>query len=72
MARTIRIVSGFALVLAGIFMLVLPGPGILTVVAGLALLARDLAWAGRLEDWVKSKFAAAAGSPPEPAPESEA
>jgi hypothetical protein len=37
-------------------MLVLPGPGILSILGGLALLSRDVAWAGRLADRVKDKF----------------
>ena len=56
MARIARILSGFALIIAGIFMLVLPGPGIVTIAGGLALLSRDLAWAGRLADWMKVRF----------------
>ena len=42
--------AGFALVIAGIFMLVLPGPGIVTIILGLALLAREFRWARRLLD----------------------
>ena len=38
-------VVGFALVLVGLAMFVLPGPGILVVVAGLAVLATEYAWA---------------------------
>ncbi len=56
MARIARIVGGFTLIIAGIFMLVLPGPGILTILGGLALLSKDIAWAGRLADRVKQKF----------------
>jgi hypothetical protein len=56
MAKVGRIIAGFALLIGGIFLLVLPGPGILTIVAGLALLSRDLLWAERLADWVKAKF----------------
>lgn len=56
MARIARIVGGFSLVFAGIFMLVLPGPGIVSIVAGLALLSRDVVWAGQLADWVKQRF----------------
>ena len=56
MARLARIIGGFSLIVAGILMLALPGPGILTIIAGLALLARDMAWAQRLETWVKEKF----------------
>lgn len=36
---------GFSLVLTGIVFLVLPGPGIPLIVAGLALLATEFAWA---------------------------
>lgn len=56
MARVARIVGGFSLVIAGIFMLVLPGPGIITIIGGLALLSRDLHWAGRLADWTRERF----------------
>jgi hypothetical protein len=56
MARIGRIGAGFGLIIAGIFMLVLPGPGIVTIVGGLALLSKDLAWAGRLSEWAKQKF----------------
>lgn len=55
MARIIRITSGLILLVAGILMLVLPGPGILTIVAALAVLAKDIPAAGRAQDWIKSK-----------------
>ena len=55
MARIGRIGAGFGLIIAGVFMLVLPGPGIVTIVGGLALLSKDLEWAGRLADWIKSR-----------------
>jgi UPF0716 family protein affecting phage T7 exclusion len=63
MARISRIVGGFILIIAGIAMLALPGPGIITIIAGLALLAQDLSWAGRLQEWVKVKFARYTGEP---------
>ena len=56
MTRIARIVGGFLLVVAGVFMLVLPGPGILTIIAGIAILSRDLKWAQRLSDWAKAKL----------------
>jgi len=56
MASIARIAAGFILIIAGVFMLVLPGPGIVTIVAGLALLSKDLAWAGRLTQWVQLRF----------------
>ena len=40
-------IAGFALILAGAAMLVLPGPGLLAIIAGLALLATEYAWAER-------------------------
>jgi len=48
-ARLVSVtVVGFALVIAGIVLLFLPGPGLLVVIAGLALLATEFVWARRL------------------------
>jgi hypothetical protein len=41
-------IAGFAVILAGAAMLILPGPGILVIIAGLALLATEYVWAQRL------------------------
>jgi uncharacterized protein (TIGR02611 family) len=41
-------VAGFGVLLAGIAMLVLPGPGLLVCAAGLGLLALEFRWAERL------------------------
>ena len=41
-------IAGLAVVLAGAAMLILPGPGILVIIAGLALLATEYVWAQRL------------------------
>ena len=56
MARIARIVAGFALIVAGVFMLVLPGPGIITIIGGLALLSRDVPWAARLANWMRERW----------------
>lgn len=48
--RTIIIVVGTTLVLIGLAMLVLPGPGIVVIIAGLAILAREFIWAQGLLD----------------------
>ncbi len=48
--RTIIIVVGSTLVLIGLAMLVLPGPGIVVIIAGLAILAREFIWAQGLLD----------------------
>ena len=51
--RIAKIVTGFALLGAGIAMLALPGPGWLTIIAGLAMLASDFQWARRLLSHLK-------------------
>ncbi len=56
MARIARTTVGFALVIAGSFMLFLPGPGILTIIAGLALLSNDIEWAGKIAHRMESRF----------------
>jgi len=43
--RLIILVVGITVVAAGFAMFVLPGPGILVVIAGLALLATEFVWA---------------------------
>ncbi len=56
MVRIARIGAGLGLVLLGIMLLVLPGPGILTIAGGLAILSIDYVWARRLLDWMKSRY----------------
>ena len=51
--RIARTAAGGVLLIAGIAMLVLPGPGWLTIAAGLAILATEFAWARRLLDQLK-------------------
>ncbi|CAN5253216.1 TIGR02611 family protein [soil metagenome] len=53
--RTAVGVTGALVVLAGIVMIPLPGPGWLVVIAGLAILASEFAWARRLLDFTKAK-----------------
>jgi uncharacterized protein (TIGR02611 family) len=48
--RIIRIAAGFILLAVGAVLLVLPGPGWLTIAAGLALLGAEFPWAKRLND----------------------
>lgn len=54
-------VVGFALVVVGLVMLVLPGPGLLAIVAGLAVLATEYAWARRALDEAKRRTGDVAG-----------
>ncbi len=52
-------VIGLVVLLAGVLMLVLPGPGILTIVAGLAILASEYVWAEKLLHAAKTRAAQA-------------
>ena len=56
MGRTVRIASGSGLVILGIALLPLPGPGWVTIAAGLAVMSRDVAWAGRTLNWLKDRL----------------
>lgn len=53
--RGLLIVAGFLLLLVGVALLVLPGPGLLLVLGGLALLANEFEWAHRLTEPVREK-----------------
>ena len=55
--RAARIAGGYALLGAGTVMLVLPGPGVLAILGGLALLEKDIPWAKRMTDRIKPKKA---------------
>ncbi len=51
--RAVKIVIGFAVLLAGIIMLVTPGPGWATIAVGLAILATEFHWAARILERLK-------------------
>lgn len=51
--RVFKVIAGFGLLAAGIVMLVVPGPGWLTIAAGLAVLAAEFPWARRALDTIK-------------------
>jgi tellurite resistance protein TerC len=54
-------VIGSTLLVFGAAMLVLPGPGVLVIAAGLGLLAVEFAWARRLLERAKSQAGALVG-----------
>lgn len=58
---------GTVIVLAGVAMLVLPGPGLLTIFVGLAVLGSEFHWAQRLLGWVRARFERAAEQALDPA-----
>ena len=53
--RVGTIVVGSIVLIAGLAMLVLPGQGIITVIIGLTILARELPWAERMLEYAKKK-----------------
>ena len=56
LVRVARIAAGVLVCLAGIAMLVLPGPGLVVLALGLALLAQDVPFARRLLDRVRARI----------------
>ena len=56
------IVAGTVLLVVGIALLVLPGPGIPLIVAGLALLGTQFPWARRALDWLRTRAKRAAAA----------
>ena len=60
LARQVSVVIvGTIVILAGIIMLAIPGPGWLTIFLGLAILATEFIWAKHLRDWIANKFKSA-------------
>lgn len=47
------------LLLAGVALLVLPGPGIPLIIAGLAMLGTQFEWAKRASGWLRERVGAA-------------
>lgn len=48
-------VVGVAVIVAGVILLPLPGPGWLIIFGGLGILATEYAWAARLLGWVRER-----------------
>lgn len=53
--RLLKILVGFTLLVLGIAMVVTPGPGALTIIVALGVLAAEFVWARRLLDRVKQQ-----------------
>lgn len=51
--KVVVLIMGLTIMLAGVAMLVLPGPGILVILGGLALLATEFAWAKLTLKWAQ-------------------
>jgi uncharacterized protein (TIGR02611 family) len=53
--RYLKIAGGYTLLSVGIVMLITPGPGWLTILFALSLLAAEFVWARRLLDHMKKQ-----------------
>jgi uncharacterized protein (TIGR02611 family) len=58
--RLMVLILGVAVLVAGVAMLALPGPGVLVIILGLVILATEFAWAERLLDRTTASAAGAA------------
>ena len=70
--RTTRIVAGSGLILLGVPLLVLPGPGLLTIFAGISVVSNEFEWASKVVDWTKEKTARLRGEDEQPSDDSSA
>ena len=52
--RLIKIVFALTLLIVGVAMLVLPGPGIVVITVALAILSGEFIWARRVLDQIKT------------------
>lgn len=59
--RVVITVLGLVLLVIGVLLLVLPGPGILVTIAGLVVLGSEYDWADDLLLWVRGRWQAAGG-----------
>jgi tellurite resistance protein TerC len=53
--RFLKILFGFTVLILGIAMILTPGPGWLTILLGLGILAAEFVWARRLLDRLKAQ-----------------
>lgn len=74
MRRLFILVIGLTVLLIGIVMIVTPGPSVLVIPLGLAILGIEFAWARRwlakFKSYIPKKKAKPATPPPQPAPSS--
>jgi hypothetical protein len=56
LVRAARVIAGVLVTLTGIVLIVLPGPGLIVIALGLALLAQDVPFARRLLEKVRARI----------------
>ena len=61
--RLVIVVTGFTILMAGLAMIVLPGPAIIVIPAGLGILATEFIWARNLLSKINNKLNIKEGGP---------
>ena len=61
--KTLVAVLGGALLIAGVAMLVLPGPAVVVIPAALAILAVEFLWARRWLNWLRERYQTSSNKP---------
>lgn len=61
--RQLRLITGLGTLALGIILLPLPGPGLVIIPMGLGMLAKERAWAKRLDTWFRKRFKPALPAP---------
>lgn len=54
--KVIITIAGWVVLIAGVIMLVTPGPGWVFIILGLGILATEYAWAHRLVEKAKARY----------------
>ena len=54
--RILKHLAGWCCIVLGIIMLITPGPGLLSLLLGIYLLADEVPLFGRLKNWLQHKF----------------
>lgn len=49
-------VAGFSVLIAGVALIVLPGPAVLVIPLGLAILATEFTWARTVLEWIRQRL----------------
>jgi tellurite resistance protein TerC len=66
--RVVVAVVGSTVLLSGLAMLLLPGPGLVVIPIGLAILSTEFVWARRWLKRIRERIEGASGSPPDAPP----
>ncbi|MEX2014709.1 MAG: PGPGW domain-containing protein [Candidatus Saccharimonadales bacterium] len=54
--KAVVFIAGFTIIIAGLILLVIPGPGLLTIALGLLILSSEFEWAERHQKNIKKRI----------------